>query len=264
MRGRKDSEQVRRTSGVVLPANGELIWGRNAVSEALRAGKRVWRLLVAERSHPDVSVQIAVRVARERGVPIDEVARAQLDAMAADHQGLVAVVAPFPYVGWGDLLSRLERSGRSASVLMLDTVQDPQNLGTLLRAAEATGIDGVVLPKRRAVQVTPAVVRASAGAVEHLAVAMVPNLVRAAQDLKQHGLWVVGVDMEGDRLYWELDMSGPTALVVGGEDRGIGHLLKERCDFLVRLPMKGIVSSLNAAVAGSIVLYEMVRQRWAT
>ncbi len=148
-------------------------------------------------------------------------------------------------------------------MLLLDTVQDPQNLGTLLRTAEALRLDAVVLPTRRSVQVTPAVVRSSAGAVEHLTVVQVVNLVRAVQELKEAGLWVAGIDAAGDRVYWDLDMSGPTALVLGGEDRGIGPLLKENCDFLIRLPMHGRVTSLNAAVAGSVVLYEMMRQRMA-
>lgn len=173
----------------------------------------------------------------------------------------MAVVAPFEYAGWGELLPRLARSERPPAVLMLDTIQDPQNLGTLLRTAEAVRIDAVVLPRHRAVHVTPAVVRSSAGAVEHLPVARVPNLVRAAQDLKEAGLWLAGIDMAGDKLHWDLDMSGPTALVLGGEDRGIGRLLKQSCDFLIRLPMEGRVNSLNAAVAGSVVLYEMMRQR---
>jgi 23S rRNA (guanosine2251-2'-O)-methyltransferase len=144
---------------------------------------------------------------------------------------------------------------------MLDTLQDPQNLGTLLRTSEALGVDAVVLPKRRSVHVTPAVVRSSSGAVEHMAVARVPNLVRAAQDLKEVGFWIAGIDMDGERPYWDLDMSGPTALVLGGEDHGIGPLMKENCDFVVRLPMSGRVNSLNAAMAGSVVLYELARQR---
>lgn len=246
---------------MALPPNTEIIYGRNAVREALRAGRRVRRLFVALEARQDEAVQDVVRLARGRGLWPEEVPREQLDVLGPDHQGTAAAVSPFPYASWRDLLSSLQRREPPPVVLLLDTVQDPQNLGALLRTSEAVGIDAVVLPKRRAVHVTPAVVRSSAGAVEHLTVAQVPNLVRAVQDLKEVGIWVAGIDMAGDRLYWDLDMAGPTALVLGGEDRGIGQLLKKSCDFLVRLPMRGLVNSLNAAVAGSIVLYEMVRQR---
>lgn len=245
---------------MLLPSGTELISGRNVVREALRAGKRVRRLLIVGGGRQDDTADL-IQLARQRGIPVEDVDEGQVRLLAPEHQGLAAIVTPFPYAGWGDLLERLKRRERPPAVLLLDTVQDPQNLGTLLRTAEAVRVDGVVLPKRRSVQVTPAVARSSAGAVEHLAVAQVPNLVRAAQDLKEAGLWVAGVDMEGGQLYWELDMTGPTALVLGGEDRGVGRLMKESCDFLIRLPMGGQVGSLNVAVAGSIVLYEMERQR---
>ena len=228
--------------------------------EALRAGKRVRRLLVAE-GPEDAVIQEAQRLARGLKVPVEGVPRDRLDLLAPDNQGLAAIVSPFAYTPWSDLLARLKTLDQPPALLLLDTLQDPQNLGTLIRTSEAVGLDGVVLPERRSVAVTSAVVRSSAGAVEHLAVARVTNLVRAAQELKEAGVWVAGIDVEGDRNYWELDMVGPTALVLGGEDHGIGRLMKENCDFLVRLPMQGRVSSLNAAVAGSVVLYEMRRQR---
>lgn len=260
-RGPKPRQRLATPVGIVLPPNTELISGRNTVREALRAARRVRRLLVARDGRRDPLVEDAVASARQEGIPVDEVEEHLLSSLAPDHQGLAALVAPFPYLGWGSLLARLEGVERPPAVLLLDTLQDPQNLGTLLRTAEATAVDAVVLPKRRAVHVTPAVVRSSAGAVEHLTVAQVPNLTRAARDLKEAGLWVVGIDMDGDRPYWDVDLVGPTVLVLGGEDRGIGRLLKESCDHLVRLPMVGKVGSLNVAVAGSVVLYEMVRQR---
>ncbi|MGI5837192.1 MAG: 23S rRNA (guanosine(2251)-2'-O)-methyltransferase RlmB [Chloroflexota bacterium] len=261
MRSRRGEPRRGTQAGIELPPNVEIIYGKNAVREALRAGKRVRRLFVAQGAAKDEAIQEMVRLARGRGLWHEDVTREQLDAFGAEHQGVAAAVAPFPYESWGDLLGRLNRRQPPPAVLLLDTVQDPQNLGSLMRTSEAVGIDAIVLPKRRAVHVTPAVVRSSAGAVEHLSVAQVPNLARAAQELKDVGIWVAGIDMEGDQLYWDLDMSGPTALVLGGEDRGIGQLVKEHCDFLIRLPMKGNVSSLNAAVAGSIVLYELLRQR---
>lgn len=261
MKSRRAEPTHRGVPGIELPPNLEIIYGKNAVREALRAGKRVRRLFIVQGASKDEAVQDIVRLARGRGLWPEDVARSQLDVFGAEHQGVAAAVVPFSYASWGDLLGQLNRREPPPAVLLLDTVQDPQNLGSLLRTSEAAAVDAVVLPKRRAVHVTPAVVRSSAGAVEHLSVAQVPNLARAALELKDVGIWVAGIDMEGDRLYWDLDMTGPTALVLGGEDRGIGQLLKEQCDFLIRLPMKGQVNSLNAAVAGSIVLYELLRQR---
>lgn len=245
----------------VTPPVTEVISGRNAVREALRAGKRVRRLLIARDSRRDALVEEVVALAREMRVPVEEMDALQLDRIAPEHRGLAAVVAPFQYAGWQELLGRLKGNPQAPPVLLLDTLHDPQNLATLIRTAEAVGVGAVVLPKRRSAQVTPAVVRSSSGAVEHIPVVQVTNLVRAAEELKQAGYWVAGIDMDGDRLYWELDMSGPTALVLGGEDHGIGQLLKQKCDFLLRLPMAGRVNSLNASVAGSIVLYEIARQR---
>ncbi len=255
------SEPPRRQPAGPSTPSVEIIAGRNAVREALRAGRRVRRLLYVDEMARDPAVEDAVRMARESRVPVESAPRDRLDSMAMEHQGLVAVVAPYPYASWGDVLQVVKTAEHPPTVLLLDTLHDPQNFGTLLRTADALKVDAVVLPKHRSVQVTPAVVRSSAGAVEHLPVAVVPNLVRAVEELKKAGFWIVGLDMDGDRNYWDLDMSGPSALVLGGEDHGIGRLLKEKCDFLVRLPMSGHVNSLNAAVAGSVVLYEMARQR---
>ncbi len=258
---RRRPEPAKRQQATVATPVTEIIAGRNSVREALRAGRRVRRLLHADDMARDPAVEDAVRTAQESRIPVEAVRRDRLDSMALDHQGLVAFVGPYQYASWGDVLEAIKHVERPPTVLLLDTLHDPQNLGTLLRAADALRVDAVVLPKHRSVQVTPAVVRSSAGAVEHLRVATVPNLGRALEDLKESGFWVAGLDMDGDREYWDLDMSGPTALVLGGEDHGIGRLLKEKCDFLVRLPMFGHVNSLNAAVAGAVVLYEIERQR---
>ena len=239
----------------------EIICGRNSVREALRAGRRVRRLFVLRDSLDEQPVREAVRLATERRIPVEETERWRLDGMAPEHQGLAALVGPYQYASWGELLERLKKSQRPPAVLLLDTLHDPQNFGTLMRTSDVLGLDAVVLPRHRSVHVTPAVVRASAGAVEHLAIPVVSNLVRAIEELQQIGFWVAGLDMDGDRLYSDLDMTGPTAIVLGGEDHGLGRLVKEKCDFLVRLPMGGHVSSLNASVAGSVVLYEMARQR---
>jgi 23S rRNA (guanosine2251-2'-O)-methyltransferase len=244
-----------------VPVGLEVISGRNAVREALRAGKRVRRLFVVRDQGRDELVEEVVRRARALKVPVDEVEGRQLDFLAPEHRGLAAAVTPFVYADWRLLLDQLREAEDPPTVLLLDTLQDPQNLATLIRTAEATGVGAVVLPKRRSAQVTPAVVRSSSGAVEHVAVAQVPNMVRAVEELKEIGYWAVGIDMGGGQPHWELDMSGPTALVLGGEDHGLGQLLRQKCDFVVRLPMTGRVNSLNAAVAGSIVLYEAARQR---
>jgi 23S rRNA (guanosine2251-2'-O)-methyltransferase len=249
------------TRPIQVPPGLEVISGRNAVREALRAGKRVRRLFVVRDQGRDDLVEEVVRRARALKVPVEEVDGRQLDFLAPEHRGLAAAVLPFQYADWRGLLDRLREEEDPPAVLVLDTLQDPQNLATLIRTAEATGIGAVVMPKRRAAQVTPAVVRSSSGAVEHVAVVQVPNLVRALEELKEAGYWVVGIDMAGKESYWELDLSGPMALVLGGEDHGLGQLLRQKCDFLARLPMSGRVNSLNAAVAGSVVLYEAARQR---
>jgi len=236
--------------------------GRNAALETLRAGRRVRRLLVdagLRASDPDLVDLLAA--AESARVPVERVARARLDAVAPRHQGVVAEVEPFAYTPFHTLEERVKAAGDRALLVALDSLQDPQNFGTLLRTALAVRVTGVIIPERRAVGVTPAVVRASAGAVEHLAVSQVPNLTRALESLKRAGVWVVGLDAHGGTPYDEANLSGPLVVVVGSEGAGLGRLLRERCDLLVHLPMGGATESLNAAVAGSIVLYHVFRAR---
>lgn len=236
--------------------------GRNAVMEALRAGHRVRQVLVDERADVrDSAVRQILEAATAGGIPVERVPRARLDAVDPRHRGVAAEVEPFAYRPFGDLLEACRRGGGSALVLALDALQDPQNFGTLLRTALAVSATGVVLPERRSVGVTPAVVRASAGAAEHLAISQVPNLGRSLELLKSAGLWIVGLDVRGGVPYDEAGLSGPLALVVGSEGAGLGRLVLERCDLLVHLPMAGPTESLNAAVAGSVVLYHVFRQR---
>ncbi len=250
--------------------------------EAVQGGRTVHRLLLAAGSAPAPATATGrgkgggpaprppalmtefVELARARRIPVEHVPALQLDQLTnhANHQGVVAQAAPYRYTPWGDLLERVQAAGADALVLLLDSLQDPQNFGTLLRTAEAAGVTGVVLPEHRAVSVTPAVVNASAGAVEHLAVAQVTNLARAIEDLQGVGLWVWALDTEPPTTpYTAADLTGPLGLVVGAEGAGVGRLVRARCDGALSLPMHGQIASLNAAVAGSIMLYEALRQR---
>ena len=240
----------------------ELIYGRNAVHECLRAKRRdVFKLLVAEGVQEKGALAQSLQLASSSGkrIPLQRVPRAQLDRVSEGHQGVVAEVSGYPYAALDDILSR---ATRPPLFLVLDCVQDPQNLGTLLRTAEAVGVEGVVIAKDRAAGITPAVVNVSSGATEHLQIAQVTNIARALQTLKESDLWIVGLeDVPGAQDYATVDLHGPLAIVVGSEGQGIRRLVRETCDILVKLPMRGVVSSLNAAVAGSIVLYETLRQR---
>jgi len=236
--------------------------GRNAVLEAIQAAKRVRRLLIdAAPRISDADIRRVVGAAESAGIPIERVQRTRLDAIALRHQGVIAEVDSFAYTPFHELEERVRAAGREALVLVLDSLQDPQNFGTLLRTALAVRATGVVIPERRAVGVTPAVSRASAGAVEHLAVSQVPNLTRALESLKRLGVWVVGLDAHAGIPYDEPDLSGPLALVIGSEGSGLGRLVREHCDIVVHLPMAGRTESLNAAVAGSIALYHVFRAR---
>jgi 23S rRNA (guanosine2251-2'-O)-methyltransferase len=240
----------------------ENIEGRNAVLEALRSGRPIGKILVAEGSRPG-PLQELRRLARERGVLVQEVERMRLDRMSltGKHQGVIALALAKEYVTVDDILRVARERQEEPFLLVLDGIEDPHNLGALIRTAEGAGVHGVVVPKRRAAPLTAAVGRASAGALEYMAVAQVPNLARCIEDLKSRGLWVVGADPQGEQVYTAADLTGPIAVVIGSEGKGIHRLVKEKCDFLVTLPMRGRISSLNASVAGSLVMYEIVRQR---
>lgn len=234
----------------------ETIWGRHPVEEVLRAGRRkVHRLLVLQGHPPPERV---LRLAEEAGVRLEPVEL--LPVATSQHQGIAAQVDPYPYTELSSALERAGRAGEAPLLLLLDQVQDPQNLGTLLRTAEAVGVHGVVLPLAGAAGVTPAVVAASAGACEHLWIARA-NLAQAIRRLKQADLWIVGLEnSEQAKRIDQADLQPPMALVVGSEGRGLRRLVGESCDFLVQIPMRGQVESLNAAVAGSLVLYEVWRR----
>lgn len=236
-----------------------ILAGRNPVKEALRSGRPVDRVLFAQ-GEKSASLGEIISLAREKGVPVQAVDRARLDSLSGDvrHQGVMAYIAAREYADLGDML---ERAGESPFILLLDEINDPHNLGAILRTAEAAGVDGVVIPRRRSVSLTPVVARSSAGAVEYVPVARVANMVQTIEALKEKGIWVVGADAGARHLYWDASLDGPLALVIGGEDKGLGRLVKESCDFTVRLPMVGKIGSLNASVAAALLVYEAVRQR---
>jgi 23S rRNA (guanosine2251-2'-O)-methyltransferase len=243
----------------------EVIYGRQPVRETLRAGRRqVYKLIVARGIRSTGIVDQIVSLARAAGTPVQDVDRQELDKLGgeANHQGLAAEVSGYPYADLASLLQAAREAGEAPFLLLLDHLKDPQNLGSLLRSAEAAGVHGVVLPHRRAAGVTPAAVRASAGAAEHLRVAQVTNLVRAMASLKEQSVWLAGLEaLPQAQLYTQADLTGSLGLVIGSEGGGLARLVRERCDFLIRLPMYGQVESLNASVAGAVALYEARRQR---
>lgn len=234
----------------------EWIYGRNPVYETLRAGRRhPFRLWVAQGAQEKGRLVEILNLCKESGVRLERPPRQRLDAISAAHQGVALEASGYPYAALEESLALAERRGEPPLLLILDALQDPQNLGTLLRTAEIVGAHGVLLPSRRAAEVTPAVVSASSGASEHLLVAR-GNLAQAISGLKEAGLWVVGLESgEGAQPPSEIDLGGPLALVVGSEGGGMRSLVRESCDLLLRLPMRGQVESLNAAVAGSVALY---------
>ncbi|TYO94657.1 23S rRNA (guanosine(2251)-2'-O)-methyltransferase RlmB [Desulfallas thermosapovorans] len=238
----------------------QIVMGRNPVCEALRAGRTVNKIYLARGVKPAVTSDI-IKLAREKHVPVQNVERQFLDRMApgAAHQGVIAQVAPYAYAELEDILDGIKNT--DPLLVLLDEVTDPHNLGAVIRCADAAGAHGVVIPRRRAAAVTPAVVKSSAGAVEFVPVARVGNMVQTIELLKKQGIWVVGAHHEASQSVWDAPLSGPLAIVVGGEDKGLGRLVREKCDMLVKLPMAGRVNSLNASVAAALVLFEAVRQR---
>jgi len=246
----------------------EFLYGRRPVLESLRAGRRPFRRLVlAEGSANSEILAEIVRQAQARGIPAESMPRRWLDdhTRGANHQGVVLEAGAYPYVEVEDMLGLAVERREPPLLLLLDLLQDVQNVGTLLRSAEAVGAHGAILQERRAAEITPAVVSASSGAIEHLMVAQVTNLVQAIEALKKADVWIAGLDMGKDSVrYDQASLRGSLAVVVGGEGPGLRRLVRERCDFLIHLPMRGQVESLNAAVAGSIALYAAWQARGFT
>ena len=235
------------------------IEGRNPILEALRANREIEKIYIAEGVG---GVTEILNMASKKQVEVHRVDRGFIEknAVTKVHQGVIAITISFDYHSMEDILKIGKAKDEPAFILILDHIQDPQNFGAIIRTAEACGVHGIIIPRMRAVGVTPSVIKASAGAIEHVPIVKVANISNAIKKLKKEGLWIVGSSMEGD-LYTEHDFKGDIGVVVGSEGDGISRLVKENCDFLVRIPMKGYISSLNVSVATSVLLYEAIRQR---
>lgn len=262
-RSQQPTFRADRERGERAPS-GDLLYGRNAVREALRARRRTLRRLVLAEGVREAGVEEIVQLAEAAEVVITNVDRKRLDDLTqgANHQGVALEAGPYRYAGLDDMLELARNRNEEPLLLLLDHLHDPQNIGTLLRTADVVGVHGVVLPDRRSAGVTPSVVNASAGAVEHLLIAQVTNLVQAIDELKQENVWIAGLEDDPRAVPYDTQRSDlPLALVVGAEGPGLGRLVRDHCDFLLQLPMAGHVASLNAATAGSIALYSLWRRR---
>lgn len=241
----------------------DYIWGRNPIIETLHSARPIKRILIAEGQREASVIAVILQEAKRQQIPIETVPRTRLDQLSqgAIHQGCIAIVEARAYASIEEILAYAERKNEPPFLLILDAIQDVNNLGSLLRSAEAVGVHGVILPEHRAAEVTGTVIKTSAGATEHLLIAQETNLTRTIEFLKKNNIWVIGLVGEAKMQYHQADLTGPLALVVGNEERGISRLVREHCDLLIKLPMRGHINSLNAAVAGSIALYEALRQR---
>ncbi len=242
----------------------EIVEGRNAVMEALRAGRAIDKLFISK-GEVDRTLGHIASAARDKGIVVVECDRRKLDFMSLTHahQGVIAVCAVREYCTVDELFAIAEERGEAPFLIVCDEISDGHNLGAIIRSAECAGAHGIIIPKRRSAGLTAIVDKASAGAAEHMAIARVPNLPGTIRELKERGLWIYGTAADGQSDLWHTDFTGPLALVIGSEGDGMGRLVSESCDFIVSLPMKGRVSSLNASAAAAITMYEVLRQRSA-
>ncbi len=239
-----------------------IIEGRNLILEALKADRSIDRLFVIDSEQQSGPMKAIIAEARKRGVLVKFESKDYLDKISVTkkHQGVIAYVAAYDYVEVEDMLKIAEEKNEAPFLILLDSIEDPHNLGAIIRTANIAGAHGVIIPKRRAVGLTATVAKTSAGAIEYTPVARVTNLARTLDDLKEKGVWVACADMDGEIMY-KVDLKGPLCIVVGGEGAGVSKLVKEKCDFIARIPMKGEISSLNASVATAVMVFEAVRQR---
>lgn len=238
------------------------IEGRNSVLELLESGKDINKIFVT-RGEKHGSINKILAIAKERKIIVVEKDKKQMDEMAQEenYQGIIAIVPPFEYVEIEDILNTAKERQEDPFVLILDGIEDPHNLGSIIRTAETAGVHGIIIPKRRAASVNSTVNKTSAGSVEHMKIARVTNISDTIEELKQAGLWICGTDINAEKYYYNQDLTGPLGIVIGNEGKGISEKVKKNCDFNVKIPMKGKVTSLNAAVSTGIIVYEAVKQR---
>lgn len=236
--------------------------GRNAVIELLKSGKTVNKLFI-QKGEKQGSINEIIKLAKQNNNLITEVEKSKLDTLSdtGHHQGVIAFVSPVEYKTIDDIFDLAKERGEDPFIIIADEIEDPHNLGALIRSAECAGCHGVIIPKRRAVAVTEVVAKTSVGATEYVPVARVNNINETIKELKERGVWIVGTDGSADKLYYEQDLTGPLAIIIGSEGRGMGNLTMRNCDFLVKIPMMGKITSLNASVSGGIVVFEALRQR---
>jgi 23S rRNA (guanosine2251-2'-O)-methyltransferase len=245
------------------PIREDLIEGRNAVIEALKSDRTIEQILVAK-GDVEGSVNLILALARDMKVVVKEVDRKKLDQMSVSkvHQGVIAIVTPYKYFQVEDILAHADEKNEKPFIVILDEIEDPHNFGAIIRSAEVCGAHGIIIPKRRNVGVTPVVYKSSAGAVEHMKIAKVTNINAVIDELKEKGIWIYGADMDGQSYCFDTDFKGALALVIGSEGKGISKLTKNKCDVIVKIPMVGNINSLNASVAGGIMMYEVLKQRF--
>ena len=255
--GQRDSFDKRRSDEI----DECTVYGRNAVKELLSSGRDIEKIYI-QSGDREGSVKLLIGIAAERRIPIVEVDRVKLDGMALGerHQGIIAIAAERNYATLDEILEYAEERGENPFVIILDGVEDPHNLGAIIRSAECLGAHGVIIPKRRSVGLNTTVAKASAGAVEYMRVAKVTNIAMTIDELKERGLWIYAADM-GESSYFDVDMTGPVALVLGSEGFGISRLVKEKCDFTVSIPMSGEVNSMNVSCAAAVIMADVRRQR---
>jgi 23S rRNA (guanosine2251-2'-O)-methyltransferase len=239
----------------------DTIIGKNPVLEALRSQRDINKILIAEGSQRGPMQQIT-ELAKEANVIVQFVPKKKLDQLTDGiHQGVLAYVAAYQYAELDDLFDAAQKKGEDPFFIILDEIEDPHNLGSIMRTADAVGAHGIIIPKRRAVGLTSTVAKASTGAIEYIPVARVTNLARTIEELKERGVWIAGTDARGSQDYRKQDFTMPIGLVIGSEGKGMGRLIREKCDFLIHLPMAGKVTSLNASVAAALLMYEVYRNR---
>ena len=238
------------------------IEGRNSVLELLESGRDINKIFVT-RGEKHGSINKILAIAKERRIIVVEKDKKQMDEMAQEenYQGVIAIVPPYEYVEIEEILEYAKEKQEDPFILILDGIEDPGNLGSIIRTAETAGVHGIIIPKRRAASVNSTVNKASAGAVEYVKIARVTNISDAIEKLKQNGLWICGTSIDSNKYYYNQDLTGPIAIVIGNEGKGIGEKVKKNCDFLVKIPMRGKISSLNAGVSTGIIVYEAVKQR---